>query len=75
MTPNLSSSTKQTAFSSLFLRKNAGNFGGNTFVNLEAARMAISSNVNDIGDPSAQFWADGAAKDMETVWSSDDGSH
>jgi hypothetical protein len=74
MTPTLWSSTKQTAFSRFFVRQNAGNFGGNTFVNLEAARMAISSNVGNIGDPSAQFWAEGAAIDMETVWSSEDKS-
>jgi hypothetical protein len=74
LTPTMWSSTKQLAFSRFFVRQNAGNFGGDTFVNLEAARMAISSNVNDIGDPSAEFWAEGAARDMETVWSSDDES-
>ena len=66
---------KQTAFSRFFVRQNAGDFGGDTFVNLEAARMAITSNDDAIYTAGQKFWADGAEQTMDTVSSGQDGAN
>ncbi|MFN9691411.1 MAG: hypothetical protein ACK551_04850 [Vampirovibrionales bacterium] len=66
--------TKQTAFSRFFVRQNGGNFGGQTFVNLEAARMAITSDLGYIGNSSDQFKTGSSLRDMEPVYTSEDGA-
>jgi hypothetical protein len=64
----------KTAFSRFFVTQNLGNFGGNTFANLEAARMAITSNEQAIYTAGQKFWADGAEQTMDTVSSGQDGA-
>jgi len=72
---------KQWGFSRFWIRQNAGNYGGEVFTTVEAARMAISGNLGPIGATTAwndtaystqKFWANSAARTMETVWSDDD---
>jgi hypothetical protein len=63
---------KQAAFSRFWVRQNAGDFGGNEFVTVEAARMAISSLMGPIGDPTYDFYAHSDDHEMEPVWSGED---
>jgi hypothetical protein len=65
---------KQLAFSRFFVTQNLGDYGGDTFANLEAARMAISSNEQALFTAGQQFWADGGVRTMDTVYSWDDGA-
>ncbi|MFN9691403.1 MAG: hypothetical protein ACK551_04810 [Vampirovibrionales bacterium] len=67
-------SSKKRAFSRFWVRQNGGNFGGNTFVTLEAARMAITSNESAIYESSQKFWADGGVRTMDKVSSGQDGA-
>ena len=74
LTPTLWSFTKQLAFSRFFVTQNLGDYGGDTFANLEAARMAITSNEQAIYSSGQEFWADGDERTMDTVSSAQDGA-
>ncbi len=58
------------AFSRFWIRQNGGDFGGEVFVTVEAARMAISDKVGPVGNIVANFKPGiFAAQSIEPVWS------